>query len=213
MKDIPMFTSEYGTASLTLWEIPYRQTAYVRILATVQPLELAAECVSFCRACGAERIYITGHEALARYPLHTAVVQLRCGSACIRATDAVLRPILPEDKERWRTIYNDRMAAVPNAAYMTAAEAAALCRAGDGYFIYKEDRLLGIGKASCGRLDTVAAVVPGAGADCVAALCALTADGEILLEVATANEKAMALYRKMGFAQTRELSRWYRAFP
>ena len=96
---------------------------------------------------------------------------------------------------------------------LTAAELDSLCQAGNGYFIYKEDRLLGIGKASQGKLDAVAAVVPGAGAECAAALCTLTKDGTVVLEVATANEKAMALYRKMGFTQTRELSRWYRAYP
>ena len=57
MRDIPMFTTEYGVASLVLKEIPYRQEAYICILATEQPRELLDECISFCRVCGAEKIF------------------------------------------------------------------------------------------------------------------------------------------------------------
>ena len=32
MKDIPMFTTPYGAASLILKEIPYRKEAYIRVL-------------------------------------------------------------------------------------------------------------------------------------------------------------------------------------
>ena len=32
MKDFPMFTTEYGVASLILKEVPYRQVAFVNIL-------------------------------------------------------------------------------------------------------------------------------------------------------------------------------------
>ena len=56
MRDIPVFTTEYGVASLVLREIPYRQEAYISIQSSLQPEELLAECVSFCRACGAEKV-------------------------------------------------------------------------------------------------------------------------------------------------------------
>ena len=36
MKDFPVFTTEYGVASLTLKEVPYREEAYV-LLRDVQP--------------------------------------------------------------------------------------------------------------------------------------------------------------------------------
>ena len=44
MKDIPMFTTEYGIASLTLGQVPYTATAYIRLQATEQPAELLQEC-------------------------------------------------------------------------------------------------------------------------------------------------------------------------
>ena len=40
MRDFPMFTTEYGVASLVLREIPYREEAYITILSSEQPEEL-----------------------------------------------------------------------------------------------------------------------------------------------------------------------------
>ena len=34
MKDFPMFTTEYGIASLVLKEIPYKKEAYIMLRAT-----------------------------------------------------------------------------------------------------------------------------------------------------------------------------------
>ena len=60
MKDIPMFTTPYGVASLSLREVPYQKAAYICILSADQPEMLLEECVSFCRACGAEKVYAKG---------------------------------------------------------------------------------------------------------------------------------------------------------
>ena len=211
MKDIPLFTTEYGAASLILRELPYRGIAYVRLLATEQPVQLLEECIGFCRACGAEKIYATGSPALEQYPLHTAVVLLQCPKDRLGATAATLCPVVSDTVELWRTIYNKKMLSVPNAAYMTTADAKNLLS--DGYFILRDGQRIGIGKASCGKIDAVIALSLGAGTDCVRALGTLTQTGSICLEVATANEKAMKLYQKLGFFQTRELSRWYQVYP
>jgi histidinol-phosphate/aromatic aminotransferase/cobyric acid decarboxylase-like protein len=74
MKDLPMFTTQNGVASLTLREIPYQQTAYIKLQATRQPKELLEECVGFCRAVGAEKIYASGHEILENYP-HLIIIK------------------------------------------------------------------------------------------------------------------------------------------
>ena len=77
MRDIPVFTTEYGVASLVLREIPYRQEAYICIQSSCQPGQLLAECIGFCRACGAEKIYARNHEILGKYPLHTSIIKMR----------------------------------------------------------------------------------------------------------------------------------------
>ena len=71
MRDFSFFTTEYGVASLILKEIPYRKQAYIRILDVQEDSfdEYLAECVSFCRMCGAEQIFAEGHEQLSKYPV------------------------------------------------------------------------------------------------------------------------------------------------
>ena len=60
MKDIPVFTTQNGVASLILQEIPTQGCAYIRLQATLSPEQLLAECISFCRMVGATRIYVAG---------------------------------------------------------------------------------------------------------------------------------------------------------
>ena len=71
MNDIPMFTTEYGVASLVLKEIPYRKQAHIKLISTQEPEKLLRECVGFCCACGAEYISATGDACLEKYPLVT----------------------------------------------------------------------------------------------------------------------------------------------
>ena len=62
MRDFPVFTTENGVGSLVLKEIPYRKVAYITIQDSLFPEAFLSECVDFCRAVGAERIYACGHE-------------------------------------------------------------------------------------------------------------------------------------------------------
>lgn len=211
MKDIPLFTTEYGVASLVLQQIPYTDCGYVRIQTAWDSKKLLEECIGFCRAVGAKKVFAAGEE-LESYPLHTGVVRMSCLKDQIPETDACLLPVTERTLEDWRQIYNQAMTQVPNAAWMTEQEARSMLSAGDGYFVHKDGKLLGIGKASGGKIDAVVAVVHGSGETVMQALCSILRDDVVTLEVATANEKAMKLYWRMGFSITAELSRWYRVF-
>lgn len=210
MKDFPVFTTQYGAASLILREIPYTGKAYIRLQATLQPRELLEECVSFCSACGGETILATGHGYLTAYPLETTVVQMQCPVDAVGQTDAAVFPVLPENLARWRQIYNEKMADVPNASYMSEKDARELLESGDGYFVHRDGTLLGIGKASGDTIDAVISVMPGMGQTVVQALASILTEDTVRLTVADTNERAMKLYTRMGFVKTRELSRWYR---
>ena len=210
MKDIPVFTTENGVASLTLREIPYRGIAYIKIQSSLEPDALIAECVQFCTMCGAETIVATGHSALEKYPLRNAVIQRRRPLAGLPDTDAALFPVQEQTLKQWLEIYNTGMKNVANAAWMTEKDGQEMLQKGDGYFVHRGDTLLGIGKASGDKISAIVAVQKGAGADVVLALChALTAD-TAMLEVASNNERAVRLYDRLGFVPTAELSRWYR---
>ena len=210
MKDIPMFTSEYGVASLVLKEIPYKATAYVKILSSLEPEKLLAECIQFCRMCGAETIDATGDPMLEKYPLTTAVYAMQCPREALESTEACLFPVTEQTLSQWLQIYNERMAAVPNAAYMDSRAGRELLKTGDGYFVHKDGKLLGIGKAAGDTIDAIAATEKGMGETVVRALAGALQCETLRLTVAAANDRALRLYERLGFVKTAELSRWYR---
>lgn len=209
MKDIPVFTTENGVASLTLREIPYRGIAYIKIQSSITPDALLDECVQFCTMCGAERIVATGHSALEKYPLRNAVIQRRRPLEGLPDTDAALFPVQAQTLKQWLDIYNTGMKDVANAAYMTEKDGAEMLQKGDGYFVHRGEELLGIGKASGEKIGAIVAAKKGAGADVVLALCHALTGETVMLEVASNNVRAVRLYDRLGFVPTAELSRWY----
>ena len=83
MKNIPVFTSSYGIATLILREIPWNRTAYVLIRSVWndQKAALLEDCKGFCRAVGAEEIYASWElETLPAEPvwdMHNLNLELR----------------------------------------------------------------------------------------------------------------------------------------
>ncbi len=210
MRNFPVFTTEHGVASLTLEEIPYKKVAYIRIQSSAAPQRLLSECVDFCRAAGADHIYATGDESLSRYPLHTTILRMACERVLLPATNAFLVPVQADTLDRWRMIFNQKMSGVSNAATMTAAAAKQVLAQGEGYFVYQEDTLIGIGKAKDDIVDAVISLVPGAGREVMLALCATLSSPRVFVEVASNNSRAIQLYKKLGFAMEEELSTWYK---
>lgn len=210
MQNLPMFTTEYGAASLFLREIPYRGRAHIKIQSSLDPEKLLEECVSFCRMCGAEWIDAAGHDYLEKYPLITALWAMQCPRDALAETDACLFPVTEATVQQWMDIYNERMADVPNAAYMDSRDGRELLNTGDGYFVHRDGLLLGIGKAKDDFIDTVISVEPGAGETVLRALCSALQCETMRLWVASENHRAVRLYQRLGFVKTKELSRWYR---
>ena len=210
MKNFPFFTTEYGVAALTLREIPYQGKAYIKILDTQEPELLRKECVDFCRMVGAEEIFASGHSVLESYPLHTALWNLRCGTEAIGETDAFIWPVQEETVAQFRSIYNEKAKNLPNSVWMDAAEEKRMLQEGDGYFVHRNGKLLGIGRVKGEEIRFLASVQPGAGEDVVRGLSHAVTGESIILEVASTNQKALDLYARLGFIKTAELSRWYK---
>lgn len=211
MRDIPVFVTENGAASLILKKIPYTKEAYIEIRDSADGEKLIMECCDFCRMAGAERVYATGHTCLERYPFYTDILLLTVNKTNLPATVALAQPVAMDELEHWREIYNDKMKAVPNAAYMTR-EQALRKQQGTAYMIYRGTELLGIGAAEHDTIEAVAAIKPGAGRDVVCSIAdALLAD-QLQLQVASVNCKAMELYRGLGFTVKDQIARWYKFF-
>lgn len=211
MRDFPMFTTEYGVVSLLLKEIPYKQTAYIRIREVQEDFfrEDLAECVAFCRMCGAEAVYAAGHEKLGEYPIYTAVVQMRGIARVEREKVKCLFPVTEKTVSRWRSIYNERMAEVDNTATLESRDEEKILTSGGAYFIHDDGKLLGIGWLEEEKLLAVAAVEKGAGEAVMHTLMSIREGLSVTLEVASTNVRAMGLYEKMGFVKAAELDRWY----
>ncbi len=210
MKDFPMFDTEFGIASLVLKEIPYKGIAYIIFREVWDAEKLLAECMSFCRMCGAEVICAAGHDSLETYPHYTTVYEMWGEAVVDNGNLKSLFPVTEAAVQRWREIYNEKMRHIDNAATLTAFDERRIVESGGAYFVHDNGELLGIGWLDDTELLAVASVKPGVGRTVMNTLMSLVEGAQMRLEVASTNEKAIRLYEKLGFLKTREISRWYR---
>lgn len=210
MQDFPFFTTEYGVASLILREVPYRGEAYIHIqeAAPEHLQEHIRQCRDFCRAVGADHIYIKEYPGLPQLPLHTQMVQMTGTAWVDREKLCALFPVTQATVGRWRAYHNRRMAGVDNAATLEAREEAKIADSGGAYFVHRDGQLLGIGWMEDTKLLTVAAE-PGQGERVMHSLMSLVEGAQMTMEVASTNGRAVALYQRLGFVATRPLDSWY----
>lgn len=211
MRDFPVFPTEYGVAGLVLKEIPYRETAYITIHdALPECLDpLLKECVSFCRMAGAEKIYVKGNADLTRYPLYCKVLQMKGTAWVDREKLENLFPVTEATVSQWRTIHNEKMRHVDNAATLETRDEKKILESGGAYFAHHDGKLLGIGWLEDTKLLAIAAVEPGAGERVMHTLMSLVEGAQMTIEVASTNSRAIHLYEKLGFMVTGEVSSWY----
>lgn len=211
MRDLPFFITDNGVADLILKEIPYKQTAYIRVR-EAQPGELdqlIGECRAFCRMAGADHIYATGHPELERWPLYTEVLAMRGTAWVDREKLCSLFPVTEQTVTQWRKIYNERMASVHDSATLEARDEARIVSSGGAYFVHESGELLGIGWLEATALLAVASVKPGAGEKVMHSLMSLVEGAVMSLEAASTNGRAIKLYEKLGFLPIASVSRWY----
>ena len=210
MQDFPMFTTEFGVASLILREIPYRKEAYIIIQSAQQPEELLRECISFCRICGAEKICARGHEILEAYPLHCIVYEMRGSIEVDEEKVESIWPVTGETVDRWRDFLNEKMRPVDNAGTLTKQGEQEILEKGGAYFVHRDGRLLGAGWLVEEELLLIAAAERGAGERVLHTLLSTTCPEQLRLDVVSTNTRAIALYERVGLIKTDELRRWYR---
>ena len=117
MRNIPVFTGEFGAATLILQEIPGRGEAYC-VVQWVQPgktWEFLAECARFCRMAGARRVLASHLPEPPAAPPQVRLLRMACLRSGVPETDAALWPLLPENGEEFLRIYNEGMSGVPAA--------------------------------------------------------------------------------------------------
>lgn len=210
MRDIPVFCTEFGVATLVLKNIPLKKEAYIHIRDTQAPQTLLKECCDFCAAAGAEKMFAEGHGFLDQYPLYTTVLRMQCPVDRLPMSTASLFPVQETTLEQWREIYNKRMMEVPTAAQLSYLDAKKLAEEGNAYFVHSDGALLGIGVVNGTNVEAVASVVPGCGETVMLALCSVIPGDTATLAVADNNLPALSLYRRLGFVEVAELETWHK---
>lgn len=208
MKDIPLFATELGVASLTLQQIPYTGCAYIKIQSSADSTEFLRECVAFCKAAGGQKIYASGHECLCRFAQRTEIWQMRAEIPQIDNTDCLF-PVQEHTLDQWLQIYNDRMKDVTNASCLTKSRAKQFVEAGSAYYVHAEGVLLGIGIAADNKIQAIVSCQKGAGERVFKTLCRALTGESVCVEVASNNVPAIRLYEKLGFLKTSVLSTWF----
>ena len=217
MKNIPVFMTEGGTASLVLKEIPHRGEAYV-LLRTVHDLPVLLEaCAGFCRSCGAEQMFVS--RGIDPLPLPHAMDMLLLHADKARlpapAAEVRLEPMVPDNDAIYQRIYNVCFQGVSNAATYEPA---------DIRRIYREKQLaflaltgsgipFGMGELHGNELAAVG-VLPeyrgqGRSRDLTLALLRHCQGPLVELTAASDNDAALGLYDSLGFTVAKKLSAWY----
>lgn len=210
MRDFPVFTTEYGVASLVLKEVPYKEEAYILIQSALQPEELLKECVSFCRAVGAEKIYARGHEILEQYPIHSIIYEMRGSVPVEDELRENLWPVTEETIGRWRELVNGQMRGIDNSVTLEKKDEQEILSSGGAYFVHRAGELLGVGWITEKEILLIAATQKGMGQRVLHTLLTIHEPEQICLDVVSTNERAIRFYERNGFIKTGEKHRWYR---
>lgn len=207
MKDIPMFTTEYGIASLTLSQIPYRQTAYIQVQTVYDGklVDLIAECRGFCRAVGAETVFWTAADV--DDEPHSQIIEMRGRAEPDPDMIESLFPVTEQTVAQWRKIHNERMLSVDHARYLTVSDEKQILSSG-AYFVHRDGEELGIGWLQEDTILAIASTKPGAGERVLHTLLSLVPGASLRMEVASTNQKAIALYERNGFFMVKSLKKW-----
>ena len=219
MKNIPVFISQGGTATLILTEIPHRGIAYV-VLRTVIPGGLSPmlqECAAFCHSCGAKLCFVSPGDTGEQLPFPHAydIYHLRIAKSSLPILDSPisLTPINPDNDTIYQQIYNQCFQSVSHALTYDRSQIDRIYRCGQQAFLALTNTgtPCGIGELHENELAAVGLLPDyrGCGMELTLSLLAHCPGPEITLTVASDNLPALKLYSKLGFSVCGIESKWY----
>lgn len=210
MKNIPLFTTESGVASLIFDQIPFNHTAYIRIQSSAEPNQLLKECLDFSKAVGAESVYVTGMEDPDNSISVVSVIQMQRERGGLPKSALPTITVNKTNGELFRSIYNERMCDISHSSAMTQDNLNAIIAQKNGYFVYDDQELLGIGIADGAWIRTIIALKKGAGERILLAMNQKLNDRMVNVELVDTNIRAKRLYERMGFTVKKIISTWYK---
>lgn len=216
MRNIPIFTAEHGLASLILREIPYSGRAYVllRSVWNGQTQALLDECRMFCSLAGAEEVYAS--QDLEDLPADHAydILELRLPRADLPDLDEPvdLEPLNEDNMEEYRDVYNRCFRPVTGATAYDRSDVQRLLGQELAYLVRRDGVCVAVAERSEQGLAGVAVLPEAKGLGYGLTLTVLhQVDApELCLRVSSDNQRAMNLYRRIGFGGNRITSRWWK---
>lgn len=215
MKNIPLFTSAYGIATLILREIPWNGCAYVLIRSVWngQAAALLEECRGFCRAVGAEQIFAAyDTEELPAEHAYDMILMTRPKAGLPEGNQLELEPLTRENSEAYLEIYNRRFVNVPSAASYDRTSLEPLYGEDLAWLAKVNGCYAGVAEISQEGLEGIA-VLPeyrGCGYDLALAVLQMVPSTMLQLKVASTNLRAITLYERLGFEKKEIQKRWWR---
>ena len=212
MKNIPVFSTENGIASITLDQIPYNQSAYIHMQDVSDFPEFVTECIGFCKAAGAEQIYATGLDDLKDYSVYTHILQLEILKANIPGDIGEMIPVTMETFSTWKNAYNQSMRNVPGAAGADNKRAKQILENKEAYFVRYAGEIIGLGVVSANTVHAIVSFVPRMGQTILKTLSSKIESDRFTLEVAENNFPAMKLYERCKCQSIQRILTWYTIF-
>lgn len=215
MKDIPMFTGQYGLASLILKEVAVSGRAYVlvRSVWNGQTAAFLQECRGFCMAAGARAVYASWEQeelpADHAYDMLTMEVEK---SSLPQGKPVELEPLTPENGEVYLEIYNACFREVVGAASYGKQDLQRLYDKDCAFLAKVDGAYAAVAEISEEGLEGIAVLPPykGLGYDLSLAVLPMVPRKTVRLKVADTNTRALRLYNRLGFVQTGVAGRWWK---
>ena len=212
MKNIPLFTTMHGVASIILEGIPFNKTAYIRIQTSSDPALLCSDCIDFCRAAGAETIYAMGHSPSRKTMPDFTIIRMKRDRITLPLINTQLVAVDKENFTEFRRLYNQRMKEISAVSYVSVADLNNLLKKNNGYFIYQDAEMIGIGIADEVWIRTIISLKPGKGEAVLLSLNTVLEGNEVCVELVDNNLPAKRLYERMGFQYYETVSEWYKIY-
>ena len=214
MKDIPVFTGAHGIATLVLKEIPWSGCGYVIVRSVWDDAAaFLEECLGFCRACGAEQVYASWGLAELPAPHGYDMVELQMKKSELpQGRNIEIEELTKETGRMFLNVYDRCFQSVPNAASYSEKDVARLLGEETAYLVFRDGVCAAIAEISKEGLEAVA-VLPayrGLGYDLTRTVLERVPSLTLKLKTASTNERALRLYKRLGFQQTAVLSRWWK---
>ncbi len=216
MRNIPIFTAEHGLASLILREIPYSGSAYVilRAVWNRQTAALLAECRQFCQAAGAEAVFASQEqtELPAQHGYDILELSRPRAGLPLPQEPVELEHLCEDNAPAYLDIYNQCFRSVPGAASYDREDMHRLLGKNLAFLARRDGRYAAVAELGEGSLAGLA-VLPefhGLGHDWTLTVLSRLETPVLKLRVASTNARAMALYKRLGFAESQVVSRWWR---